>query len=685
VTVSRPPSLRVGVEVLFDGSTQLVQHVSATQVGLQAPGGELQMLPLVTLLTADGFAVSSTGGRVPLPARAQLEDLPDQVRGRAEFWERHVLDVLVKRDDQPQAGSAATLRQRELTKIADLAASGHTVPLTTFQRMRRAYQSQGIIGLVDGRGLRKHEPASDERLIAAIAKAAAEQTQRSTGTVARLQRRVEQILSADGIDPVEVMPSRATFFRLVAQLTKGRHTFGSAPTRRSLAARPSGMFGSVQAMRPGELVQVDSTPLDVRVILDDGTVDRVELTWMVDVATRTVAAAVLRPTTKTVDAALLLARALTPEPMRPGWVHALKMSQSVLPFQRLVALDARIEHAAARPVIVPETIVCDHGMVYLSTSFKAACRAMGINFQPTHPGSPWEKGIVERSFGSLSTLFAQYVKGYVGRSVDRRGRDADADAVFSILQLQELLDEWIVASWQNRQHDGLRHPVTPGRPLSPNEQYAALVEVAGYVPVPLSADDYLELLPLKWRTINSYGIKIDHRRYDSAELNPHRGQHSGVAASKGRWEIHYDPYDVTRIWVRNHGADGWITVPWNHLASAPAPFGEQAWSAAQQVLRHRGDNPQVEADIAGAVNDLLRRAENGPTPVPGDAGTLKRGRRAAARTRATSTSAWPHPPTPAESLAAAADIDADLKVRHSSAQIIPLPIFDAHAESKKWW
>ena len=66
-------------------------------------------------------------------------------------------------------------------------------------------------------------------------------------------------------------------------------------------------------------MQVDLTPLDVRVVLDDGQVDRAELTWLIDLATRTLAAAVLRPTTRAVDAALLLARSAYPEPMRPGW------------------------------------------------------------------------------------------------------------------------------------------------------------------------------------------------------------------------------------------------------------------------------------------------------------------------------------------------------------------------------
>ncbi len=35
--------------------------------------------------------------------------------------------------------------------------------------------------------------------------------------------------------------------------------------------------------------------------------------------------------------------------------------------------------------------------------------------------------------------------------------------MWSMIELQALLDEWIIAVWQNRPpHDGLRDPVTPG-------------------------------------------------------------------------------------------------------------------------------------------------------------------------------------------------------------------------------
>jgi hypothetical protein len=91
------------------------------------------------------------------------------------------------------------------------------------------------------------------------------------------------------------MPSRAAFYRLFDRVTAGRHVTRSARTRRSEAAKPDGPFGVFSPVRPGELMQIDSTPLDIAVMLDDGVVGRVELTGLIDVATRSVTAAVRHP------------------------------------------------------------------------------------------------------------------------------------------------------------------------------------------------------------------------------------------------------------------------------------------------------------------------------------------------------------------------------------------------------
>jgi putative transposase len=690
VSVSRPPVLAAGEQVRFRGQVRSVTGLAGGMALLSGAGADLAV-PLAELFADPGFAVVTAGRPAPLPPEGLLDGLPAAVTDRARWLESHLAEVVsgLPAEAGPDAvprleyePTATSLRQREIAKAAELRRAGHDVPLRTLQRLRRSYETDGVWGLVDHRFTRQSSVAGrvDERVVDAVRRAVAEETDRSTGTVDRLRRRTAQILAAEHgmADPSPVMPSRATFYRLVARVSSGRHTFGSARTRRSLAKRPDGPFGTVTAVRPGEWMQIDSTPVDVRVVLDNGMIDRAELTWLIDCATRTIPAAVLRPSTKAVDAALLLARALTPEPMRPGWADALRMSRSVLPHRRLTAVDQRLEHAAARPVIVPETIVCDHGMVYMSQAFRSACRALGVSFQPSHKGSPWEKGAVERSLGSVATLFAQYAAGYVGSSTEQRGRDAEQEAAWSITELQDLLDEWIVAVWQNRPHDGLRHPLMPGKALTPNEQYAALAETAGYVPVPLSASDYIELLPVTWRTVNAYGIKVSNRKYDCADLNPCRHQDSGVTARKGLWEVHYDPYDVTRIWVRNHHESGWITVPWTQLKAAAVPFGEAAWEHARRLLARRGQDPATEQEIAQAAAALLDKAER---PASGETMPSKKDRRAAARARVSAVSAWPRLDTqPDEPEEETSGGDPGL-----AATVIPLGIFDPFEEAGKPW
>ena len=137
---------------------------------------------------------------------------------------------------------------------------------------------------------------------------------------------------------------------------------------------------------------------------------------MIDVATRTVPAAVLRPSTRSVDASVLLARALTPEPMRPGWPTSLAMAHSALPYDRLLSIDERLRHAAARPVIVPDTIVIDHGSVFVPENFRSSCLHLGISIQPAHLATGSDKPHIEKMFSSLGTLFCQFAAGYLGRS-----------------------------------------------------------------------------------------------------------------------------------------------------------------------------------------------------------------------------------------------------------------------------
>ena len=693
MSTSRPGILRVGARVRFGGAAQTVVGLSGTLVRLAGPDGAASVVQLAHLLASEGFEVIGGADRTRPPlSAAALGGVPGAAVQDALRWERHIVEVLTGSVPDTPPGTAArpgydpavwSLAQREQAKAAELTASGVKVTARTVRRKRQRYQARGVAGLVDWRACRAG-PArgrTDERVVEALQKAISEQAGGSTRTASFYLWRTRQILAGQHGQDVVPMPARATFYRLFERVTAGLHTTGSARTRQSLANRPGRPFSQLAASRPGEVVQIDSTPFDVMVLLDDGVAGRAELTGMVDLATRTVTAAVLRPTTKSVDASLLLARTVTPEPMRPGWSEALGMARSVLPYRRLLELDQRLAHAAARPVIVPETIVCDHGKAFISQNFRSSCRLLGITLQPAHPRTPTDKPHIERTLESVSSLFAQFVSGYLGRSAEFRGREADREPLWSLMELQELLDEWLIG-WQNRPHDGLRDPAAPGRAFTPNEKYAALVAAAGYVPVALSAEDYIELLPAAWRAINAYGVKISHRIYDSGELNPFRGQRSGVPAKRNLWEIHRDPYDVSRVWVRNHWDGGWITVFWNHLSAAPAPFGELAWDHARRQLAAGGREPAGQ-EIARAVDVLLQRACQGPgEPESPARKPSAKDRRVAARTRATAQPGWPRP----EPLAAPAGSgEPEQTPGEPLADVVPLAVFDAREEAGRWW
>ncbi|MEU8626605.1 hypothetical protein [Streptomyces sp. NPDC048669] len=149
-----------------------------------------------------------------------------------------------------------SLRQRELTKAEELEAGGHPASLKLIQRMRGRFEREGALGLVDPR-LRSVSDGTgrvDRRVVDALRKVVEDQTSRSTVSAQVLRRRMERALEAEHGPGVVALPSRTTFYRLLSALSSGRHTLGSARTRRSLAKQPDGMFGQLTAARPGEVM-----------------------------------------------------------------------------------------------------------------------------------------------------------------------------------------------------------------------------------------------------------------------------------------------------------------------------------------------------------------------------------------------------------------------------------------------
>jgi putative transposase len=76
----------------------------------------------------------------------------------------------------------------------------------------------------------------------------------------------------------------------------------------------------------------------------------------------------------------------------------------------------------------------------------------------------WGKGIVEATFDATNTLFCQHVAGYTGSNAQLRGDRVNAEAAWTVPDLQDLLDEWLLV-WQQRSGPGTTRrgsTTTPG-------------------------------------------------------------------------------------------------------------------------------------------------------------------------------------------------------------------------------
>lgn len=617
------PRLEIGVRVRCKEREWTVAGIEGTlapeaRIWLSGADGEegLAVFGLAELLGDPTFGHVDGPPRLRVPQMGLLATVPEHEQWRAFSVERHVREVETGRPVPGDEGAvrpqydpdSTTLAQREQAKAEELSAQGWVgVSRATVRRWRARYRADGVWGLVKKRGGTTRLDRADARLLTALRTLLSQEAprSRSRGWKTRMRREVRWWLDDRHGERTVTVPPPSTFNKLIDAVEESLNLQGTVTQRRARASRPAPPFTPTVALRPGEVVMLDSTPLDVLVALDDGVIGRMELTTAVDVATRGLWG-VLRPAgSKLTDVAVLLAQMMTPMVMRPGWDASLSMAASVVPHGRLMGLDERMRDAAARPVVVPETVVVDQGKVFVSPATRAACESLGISLQPVPPANGPAKGHVERQFGSINSLFCQWLPGFTGSNVSERGSKVEREALLTVAEVQALWEEFLV-HWHHRPHSGLRHPLMPKKALTPNQMWAALLPVTGYVPVPLTSDDFVELLPVRWQAITDAGIRFDYRTYDDAYLNGHRGQGSGAAAHKGLWEVHYNPYDPVRVWVRL--PDGFREVPWIHATSVSLPFTHHVWEHICEVVERTGSRGEHEAELAQALDRFLRKA-----------------------------------------------------------------------------
>lgn len=600
--------LTIGAQFWMDGAAWTVHELVGGSVVLIS-GERISRVSIKCLVTnATPLGVETGGTGECLPIAAALSSVPADVVRELETRAVHIREL----------SSASTAANRAVlfrSKAVELGVS-----VRTLQRWFAAYETSGVAGLLDARVSRPTRRSVHPLWDAACLAELRLYTNRSTPTKGAIVAAVALRLETEHGPGTVPIPSQATAYRRLDELSKGKYAFGSGKARRSVAKGPSGPYGRLRAAHPGEYVVLDTTPLDV-FAMEPVTLRwvPVELTVAMDLYSRCILGLRLTPvSTKSADVANVLYQCVSPERAQQWPFHGVP--QNVLVKHEDPEALTRWK-VGDRPACMPEAIVIDRGSQYMSAHVLGACARLGITVQPAIPNKPTDKPTVERFFRTLREGLLQHLPAYKGPDVYSRGAAVEDEAFYYVTELEQIIRDWVGTIYHRTKHEGLCIPEVPGVDLSPTEMFEIGVAKSGELILPTSPDLAYEFLDVRWRTIQHYGVEFDGRIYDGSALNLYRNRRSSYTGEHaGLWPIFTDVHDVRFAYFQNPETKCWHQLHWEHAAALDQPFSKDGAEYVKRLSLR--ENRHV--DPGQAVRDLLAQWSRGEVQSRRDRGLARR-------------------------------------------------------------
>ncbi|OEJ58256.1 transposase [Streptomyces agglomeratus] len=628
--------LGVGTRFRLDGETVEVVEFASLATGMEVilkdARDRLVRMSVRELLTSDraevipedqgpaaddeGDLVSVVLARLTKEERKDVLERAEHVREALTGYRSGSEELARPGEPRPEYAPGLSLGKRYAAKAAELG-----VTVRSVERWARAFVESGEVGLVpkkaQAEGGLSH---ADPRWVEVAEEVLGEYEEESRPSIKLVLERVEARLEERFGPKVVPLPKRTAGYRWMHELDRRHPTFRLSTKRnRDIAARPAGVYGKLRPTRPGEYVLMDTTRLDV-FAFDPVTLKWVqaELTVAMDWYTRCITGIRVTPvSTKAVDAAAVLFQTYRPRPVPETWPKEAAWPDHGVP--RGVLVDADAVHGpvtgAVGPALAAETVIVDHGKIYLSAHLTSICRRMGMSIQPARLRTGRDKGPLERFFRTVREDVLQLLPGYKGPDIHSRGLNPEKDAFFFLHELEAIIREWVACVYHRRPHSGLIDPHLPSVDLSPAAMFEHGLARAGYIEVPRDPDLAYEFLEVTMRTVQHYGVEIKGRRYDGPGLDGLRDMAgSDISLSQRRLEFFADPDDVTRVYFRD-AERKWHTLRWEHAPSLQMPLSEEALQFARRLAAKQYTYPNDRLAVAlllerwnlGLGNSLVER------------------------------------------------------------------------------
>ena len=448
--------------------------------------------------------------------------------------------------------------------------------------LRKQYEVFGIEGLIKqkppgGVGKSRTAEALEEIIIGAIKDVYLTPQKR---IVAKVIEAVEVRCNSALIPP----PGRSTIYRrchAIDQKEKDKKRLGS----KSLKNIYSQTFdGYQEATRPLEIIQIDHTKMDI-FIVDEETrecIGRPFLTIAIDVYSRMVFGYLISlDEPSTMSTALCLQQAIC---KKDKWLaeRGIKHSWGIYG--------------------LPESLHFDNGKEFHSKTLRCGCQKHEIHiiFRPV--GKTEYGGHIERLIGTFMGEM-KVLPGATFSNIQEKGEyDSEKHSAMTLRELDKWFGTLVTGRYHKKVHSALH--MNPEQRFLEGLQGNQKEPGAGINRIIIDEDDLLmDFTPLYEKTVQNYGVRIQHINYNSAALKPFVNAIDKKTGKKKKFVVRRDPRDLSVAYFFDPVQNRYITIPYRNKSRPKISHFEYRW--ALNKLKERGKIGQItEEEIFRTLDEL---------------------------------------------------------------------------------
>lgn len=343
------------------------------------------------------------------------------------------------------------------------------------------------------------------------------------------------------------------------------------------ALRPCG--DGLSAEYPLQKIQIDSTPADVMVVDSQGNlIGRPWITFVIDVFSRVVLGIYISmDAPSAISTGSAIVDALFPKRRRLINLNLANLNWPCYgKFEAVTGLDHGCEH---------DNRAIAHGI-----------KMMGLP-EPQWRTDVRDGAIIERLIGTFVGKM-HMLPGTTWSNPKHRGNyRSDFTAVLGVGEFERWMVTQVV-EYLHTPHRGLDQ-------LTPVQVWHQGWEASSLKTPPLIQNERetrVSFLPFKFATATREGLQLNGETYRDTTINDLIRRHARV-------QVHYDPRDLSRVWVRNPFNNKLIEVPWKDRNKHPYSLVfRKAWRTSNRRLGRSPEMQQMAQEARSAGRDIIMKA-----------------------------------------------------------------------------